>query len=233
MNERRREPRVWVPGIAVLRSGAQAPTVWRVSNLSTGGAALEGDGTLAPGPLWMTLHVAGFEGLDLRAKVLRRQLARSGRAGVRFVELTGEQREALADIVSAVHAPALVRRRALVVIPDDKRAPGLTAELTAIGFAVRRETSPGQAAAWLQKEGAELLLVDDSAVEADRWSLLQFAHDTVPETRRLVLAQDVRGFRLYYAIKAGWVEGLVEPTMVGDTLARHLLASAPPRRHAI
>ena len=40
-----------------------------------------------------------------------------------------------------------------------------------------------------------------------------------------MLANDVRGFRLYYAMKAGLVDGLVEPAAVGDTLARDLVGS--------
>jgi hypothetical protein len=236
-NERRRERRIWVPGVAVLQSGGQPPAVWRVSNLSTGGAALIGDGGLMMSPLTLRLHVAGFETLYLSARVLRQQLiTRSGRCGIRFVDVGDRQRRMLRDIASAEHTPTLVSRRALVVIPDVHKAPNLVAELTGMGFDVRRESSPGQAAAWLQREGAEVLLVDESAVEIDRWSLLRFTHDTAPETRRMVLAEDVRGFSLYYAIKAGLVEGLVEPSMAGDALARHLLAAQskkqPARRRA-
>src|SRR5437899_1903532 len=35
--ERRREPRVVVAGIAVLSGGAQSPLIWRLTNLSSGG----------------------------------------------------------------------------------------------------------------------------------------------------------------------------------------------------
>ena len=45
--------------------------------------------------------------------------------------------------------------------------------------------------------------------------------------RRFVLAPDVRGFRLYFAMKAGLVDGLVEPAMPRHTLARHLLGAVP------
>lgn len=234
--ERRRQRRIWVPGIALLRSGGQPPSVWRVHNLSAGGAALIGDGALVSGALSLTLHVAGFEPLEVSAKVLRRQLVtRGGRCGVRFVNVTEPQRRVLAEILAVEHAPAAVRRRALVVAPSSARGPHLAAELAAIGFAVRHETSPGQAAAWLQRESADVLLVDESAVEADRWSLLQFAHDTAPEMRRLVLAADVRGFRLYFAMKAGLVDALVDPSTGGDELARQILAGttkSPSRRSA-
>ena len=43
--------------------------------------------------------------------------------------------------------------------------------------------------------------------------------------RRFVLAPDVRGFRLYFAMKAGLVDGLVEPAMPRHILARHLLGA--------
>ncbi len=235
-SERRRQRRIWVPGVAVLRSGAQPPTIWRVSNLSAGGAGLLGNGALLSGPLSLTLYVAGFEPVELSAKVLRRQLVtRGGRCAVRFTSLTEAQRQVLADVLAADHTPKLLANRALVVTPHATRSPRLEAELTAIGFSIRHETSPGQAAAWLQREGAEVLLVDESVVEADRWSLLQFALDTAPEIRRLVLAEDVRGFRLYFAIKAGLVDGLVSPTMDGHHLARQVLAGttrAPSRRQA-
>jgi hypothetical protein len=224
--ERRRARRVWVAGVAVLRSGAQPPSVWRVANLSAGGASLVGEGALLAGRLAMSLHVAGFPDLEVEATLVRRQLStRSGRCAVKFVGLSEGQRSILREILGADHTPATARRRALLVHADEARAPSLAAELAGLGFGVRNETSPGQAAAWLQREAAELLLVDRRIVETDRWSLLQFARDTAPEMRRFVLAEDVRGFRLYFALKAGLVDGLVEPAMPRDTLARHLLGA--------
>jgi hypothetical protein len=222
-SERRRAPRVWVAGVGVLRSGTQPPSVWRVSDLSAGGAALVGDAPLVAGRHALRLHVAGFASLDLDVKVLRRQLlTRGGRCGVMFQDVTEAQEQTLRAMAAADHASSIATRRALVVAPNGARARALTSELLPMGFDVRQEVSPGQAGAWLQREETEVLLVDESVVEADRWSLLQFARDTAPEIRRLVIASDVRGFRLYYAIKAGLVDALVEPTMAGDVLARQL-----------
>jgi hypothetical protein len=236
-SERRRAPRVWVPGVAVLTSGTQPPSVWRVSNLSVGGVGLVGDGRLETGRHSLALHVAGWEPLALEVKVLRRQLlTRGGRCGVRFVDVTEPQARTLREIAAAAYGPSDVGPRALVVAPDEGRAKALSKELGLLGFAVRREASPGQAGAWLQREETEVLLVDESVVAADRWSLLQFVRDTEPEMRRLVIASDVRGFRLYYSIKAGLVDGLVEPTMSADEIARHLSGApaetAPRRRRA-
>jgi hypothetical protein len=233
-SERRRAPRVWVPGIAVLSSGAQPPSVWRVSNLSAGGVGLVGDGRLETGRYTLALHVAGSEPLELEVKVLRRQLlTRGGRCGVRFDGVTPPQQRALRDIAAAEHAPAPAARRALVVAADAGRAEPISRELAFLGFGVRREPMPGQAAAWLQREESEVVIVDERVLEAERWSLLQFVRDTAPEARRLVIASDVRGFRLYYAIKAGLVDALVEPKMAADALARHLTSAptaATPRR---
>jgi ActR/RegA family two-component response regulator len=223
LGERRHATRTWVAGVAILQAGGQPPSVWRVSNLSVGGAGLVGDGTLAPGLHTLCLHVAGFAALDLHAKVLRRQvMTRGGRCAVKFVDVTDAQSEMLRAMMAADHTAAPVARRALVVTADDVRARTLTRELTSLGFSVRREKSAGQAVAWLQREETEAILVDEGVVGADRWNVLQFVNDTAPETRRLVIANDVRGFRLYYAIKAGLVEGLVEPTSAGEALARHL-----------
>jgi hypothetical protein len=226
-SERRRAPRAWVPGLAVLTSGTQLPSVWRVSNLSAGGVGLVGDGRLETGRHALALHVAGFAPLALEVNVLRRQLmTRGGRCGVRFVDVDEAQRRTLVEMATVDHAPTPGGRRALVVAPDAVRGKALAKELALLGFVVRSETSPGQAGAWLQLEETEALFVDESAVEADRWSLLQFVRDTAPEVRRLVIASDVRGFRLYYAIKAGLVDALVEPTIAADALARHV-AGAP------
>src|SRR3954466_128123 len=86
-HERRHGSRVWVPGVAVMRGGGQPPSVWRVANLSLGGASLTGDGVLPPGRLSLALHVAGFEPVEVDAKILRRQLVtRAGRCAVKFVE---------------------------------------------------------------------------------------------------------------------------------------------------
>src|SRR5215471_18613730 len=227
-HERRRERRVSVAGVALLRGGAQAPSVWQVTNLSMGGASLLGEGALPAERLSLGLHVAGFPAVEVEARVLRRQLVtRAGRCAVKFVDVPEAQRNLLRDILAADHTPPLVQRRALIVDREEARSPSLSRELTTLGFTIRRETSPEQAAAWLQKESTEVLLVGESVIQANRWSLLQFVRDTAPEIRRFVLATDVRGFRLYYAIKAGLVDGLVEPKMAGDTLARHLLGAAP------
>jgi DNA-binding NtrC family response regulator len=169
--------------------------------------------------------------------VLRRQLlTRGGRCGVRFMAVTESQQRVLGAIEAADHSPTAAARRALVVTRDDERARTLAGELRPLGFAVRREASPGQAGAWLQREETEAVIVDEGLVELDRWSLLQFVRDTAPDVRRLVIASDVRGFRLYYAMKAGLVEGLVEPAVAGDDLARHLMgvpaASKMRRRRA-
>jgi CheY-like chemotaxis protein len=219
----------------VLQSGPQRPSVWRIGNLSTGGAGLVGDGVMVPGRQAACLHVAGFPALELEGTVLRQQLVkRGGRCAVRFLDLTEAQRNTLGEITRATHGPLLVTRRALVVTPNKTRSRAMSRELAAFGFAVREETSPGQAVAWLQREETEVLLVDESVIEADRWSLLQFVRDTAPEIRRLVIADDVRGFRLYYAMKAGLVDGLVEPAAAGDALARHLVGAyvAPARKRA-
>ena len=226
--ERRREPRIRVAGVAVLQGGAQPPSIWRVTNLSLGGASLVGDGAMLPASFSISVHVGGFSVVEARAKVLRRQLVtRAGRCAIKFVDMSESAREVLREILDADHPPLLVRRRALIVDRDQAPMRALSAELASLEFIVRRETSPEQAAAWLQREDTEVLLVSESVVGSNGWSLLEFARDTTPETRRLVLAEDVRGFRLYYAIKAGLVDGLVGRKMAGDVLARHVLGAAP------
>jgi hypothetical protein len=236
--ERRREPRIRVAGVAVLQGGGQPPSVWQVTNLSLGGASLVGDGALLPARFSVSIHIGGFPAVDVDAQVLRRQLVtRAGKCAVRFVDVSESVKEALREILGADHTPLLVRRRVLIVDRDEAPMLTLSAELASLGFTVRRETSPEQAAAWLQREDTEVLLVGESVVASQAWSLLEFVRDTAPEIRRLVLAEDVRGFRLYYAIKAGLVEGLVGRKMAGDTLARHVLGAAPAqsrasRRHA-
>ncbi len=221
--ERRKAIRVPVAAVAVLNSATQPPSIWQVRNLSAGGVALVGDAALIPGRHLLTLHAAGFPPLDLRVAVLRCQLAPSGkRCAVRFVEVTPEQRHVLSQIIAADHSPAHGGHRALVLAPRGERAQHLRDELNRLGYLVRHEESSGQALAWLQREETEALFVDESVLDTDRWSLLQFVRDTVPEARRFVIANDVRGFRLYYAIKAGVVEALIEPSTTGDSLARHL-----------
>jgi hypothetical protein len=228
--ERREERRVPVSGVALLQGGGQAPAVWRLTNLSQGGAALIGDGTLPSAQFALGLHVAGFAAVDLEAKVLRRQLVvRDGKCAVRFVGVGEAQKQALRDILAADHSAAIGGRRALIVDRDDVKTPGLSSELVALGFNVRRESAPEKAAAWLQREETEVVLVGERIVAGHRWNLLEFIRDTAPEIRRFVLASDVRGFRLYYAIKAGLVEGLIPPDLAGEALARYLLgAVAPP-----
>jgi PilZ domain-containing protein len=226
--DRRRQRRTWVPGIAVVRVDGQPSSAWRIVNLSLGGASLEGDGALPVAPFSLGLYVAGCEAVDVNARILRKQVVtRAGRCAIRFSELTEAQRRALEGILSVEHAPSLTRRRALVVDREDGHARALVPELAAMGFTVRAESSPEHAAAWLQKESAEVLLASERAIELNRWSLLQFVRDTAPETRRLIVADAVRGFGLYYAMKAGLVEGLIDPALPAETLAQHLLGTPP------
>jgi len=225
-----------VSGVALLRGGAQAPSVWRLTNLSMGGAALIGDGALPPAQLALGLHVAGFEPIDLEVKVLRRQLViRGGKCAVKFVGVGEAQKKALREILAADHTQAIGGRRAMIVDHGDVKDPALSSELVALEFNVRRESSPESAAAWLQREETEVVLVGERILSAHRWSLLEFVRDTAPEIRRFVLASDVRSFRLYYAMKAGLVEGLIPPDTASETLARYLLGStvhteSKPRR---
>lgn len=220
--ERRQAARVPVAAIAVMHSATQPPSIWRVTNLSLGGVGLVGNAALVAGRHRVTLHVAGFPALDLHIAVLRSQLVSHGRrCGARFVDLTRDQREALAAITAADHGPVQIARRVQVVVPSGGRAQHLCTELGRLGYSARHEVSSGQALAWLQREESEALIVDETVLAADRWSLLQFVRDTAPDVRRFVIASDVRGFRLYYAIKAGMVEALIEPSAAGDSLARH------------
>src|SRR5882724_2403168 len=113
--ERRRQRRVSVAGIAVVEGGGQPPSVWRIANLSVGGASLVG-GTLPSGPLSVSFHVAGFPAVEVAAKILRRQLVtRAGRSAVKFMDVPETHRQALREILGADHAPLLVSRRALIV----------------------------------------------------------------------------------------------------------------------
>src|SRR5205814_9664580 len=105
---------------------------------------------------------------------------------VKFADVADVQSQMLRRILAADHTPSLVQKRALIVDGQDGLPPALLAEIASLGFAIREESSPEQAAAWLQKESTEILLVAESAIESNHWSLLQFARDTAPEIRRLV-----------------------------------------------
>jgi hypothetical protein len=217
-----------VAAVAVVHSATRPPSIWRVTNLSVGGLGLVGDATLVAGRHRVTLYAAGFPAMDLQVAVVRAQLATAGkRCGVRFVDVTPAQRDALAAMVAADHTPALGAHRALVLVADAARARHLCDELAGLGYTARHEPSAGQSLAWLQREETEVLFVDDSIIATDRWNLLKFVRDTTPDVRRFVIANDVRGgFRLYYAMKAGVVEALVEPSATADVLARHLASAS-------
>ena len=117
----------------------------------------------------MDLHVAGFPDLALETRLVRRQLAtRARRCALRFVDTSDEQRRILGEMLGADHAAAPARRRALLVHVDQAHIPALATDVAALGFSVRSETSTGQAAAWLQRESADLLLVEHRVVETDR-----------------------------------------------------------------
>ena len=221
--ERRRARRVWVAGVAVLRGGAQPPSVWRVGNLSLGGASLLGEGALA-GRLAMSLHVAGFPDMELTATLVRRQLStRAGRCAVRFVDVSDGQRQLLRDILAADHSPAHSRRARCWSSRTTSAVPRSPPSSPRSGSRCATRPLPDRRRPGCSGRARRCCWWTVASWRWIGWSLLQFARDTAPEMRRFVLAEDVRGFRLYFALKAGLVDGLVEPQMPRDTLARHLL----------
>ncbi|HEY0708076.1 MAG TPA: PilZ domain-containing protein [Polyangia bacterium] len=104
--DRRRDPRVPFATCATLWLGAAEIGVYRIVDLSAGGALIEGR---CPAPVGYALtanfHLAGFE-IPVAAVVARNENPRVERFAIRFEAMLPEAREWIRALVQEVREPA-------------------------------------------------------------------------------------------------------------------------------
>lgn len=230
---RRKHRRSQVPAVAVIPAEGGSVAVWHVRDVSLGGACIVGDAMLLSGQrLSLSLYLAGGPPLELSAKVVRRQLAtRRGQCAITFEDLHPAQIATLAQAIEAWSDPARAPESpdTLVVASASPRLlPPLMRELRALGRTPRQVASSFEAAAWLQRDSAAVL-VEQDMIEVGGWNFMHFVRDTWPDVRRLVIAKDIHSFRLNLALRCGLVDAVVDKPFRAAALAAKLEAGHEAR----
>jgi CheY-like chemotaxis protein len=181
-----------------------------VQDLSVGGACLMGHLSSRPGMrLTVMLSFPGRPAFSVMAVVVRHDDLgpTRERTAVSFVELTAEQEDTIQEAIVA----ALERERArllatvLVISSDDESRGALEHDLRALGVEAVAVGTPLEALAWLERPGTRIatVVVDVSPGAAQGLDVLDFVGENHPRIQRVVMADEVRPFRLDLALRSG------------------------------
>ena len=129
------------------------------------------------------------------------------RTAVTFCDLTPEHEDAIQETI----ADALERERArlaatvLVLAPDGESRDALEDDLRALGIEPVGVATPLEALAWIERPGARIVtaLIDVSPGAATGLDVLEFLGEHHPDIHRVVMADEVRPFRLDLALRSG------------------------------
>jgi CheY-like chemotaxis protein len=230
--ENRRHARSEVVATAVVFSSEQLHGTFLVQDLSVGGACLMGHFTSPPGKrLHLLLQFPGKPALSVRAALVRHDTLgpTRERTAVSFMGLTAEEEDAIQEAIVA----ALERERArllatvLVISADDLSRGALEHDLHAIGVQAVAVATPLEALAWLERPGACIatIVVDVSPGAAQGLDVLDFVGESHPDIRRVVMADEVRPFRLDLALRSGRAHRVLRKPWDRD----HLQETLAPR----
>jgi CheY-like chemotaxis protein len=210
LSENRRHARSEVVATAVVFAAGHMHGTFLVQDLSVGGACLMGHFTSAPGKrLHLLLQFPGKPPFSVAAEVVRHDTLgpTRERTAVTFIGLHAEQEDAIQEAIVA----ALERERArllatvLVISADDLSRGALEEDLHALGVEAVTVSTPLEALAWLERPGACIatVVVDVSPGAAQGLDVLDFVGENHPDIRRVVMADEVRPFRLDLALRSG------------------------------
>lgn len=212
--EHRRHARSEVVATAVVFSAGQLHGHFLVQDLSVGGACLMGHFTTPPGRrLTMMLQFPGKPAFSVNALLVRHDALGPlrERTAVTFVELEPEQEDAIQEAIVA----ALERERArllatvLVISADDDSRIALEHDLGLLGVQAVAVATPLEALGCLERPGTRIatVVVDVSpgpgAGAGVGLDVLDFVGEAHPRIQRVVMADEVRPFRLDLALRSG------------------------------
>jgi CheY-like chemotaxis protein len=209
-DNRRRHSRREVMATAMVFSTHKMHGNFLVQDLSAGGACLVGHlEAPADARLTLLLQFPGKPPFSVTATVVRHDTRglTSARTAVTFVDLTAEQE----DVIQEGIATALERERArlaakvLVLAPPDDSRDTLEQDLRAIGLEAVGVSTPLEALAWLERPGMRVttVLIDVSPGAGTGLDVLEFLGENYPDIQRVVMADEVRPFRLDLALRSG------------------------------
>jgi CheY-like chemotaxis protein len=208
--ELRRYIRSEVVATAVVFSSGQMHGNFLVQDLSVGGACLMGHFTTPPGRrLTVMLQFPGKPAFSVVARLVRHDTLgpTRERTAVTFIELEAEQEDAIQEALVATLERERARLRAtvLVISADDESRDALEHDLRALGVEAVTVATPLEALAWLERPGASIatVVVDVSPGAAQGLDVLDFVGESHPGIQRVVMADEMRPFRLDLALRSG------------------------------
>jgi CheY-like chemotaxis protein len=208
-DNRRRYSRRELIATALVFSPQRMHGSFLVQDLSAGGACLIGHLEVPLGArLTLLLQFPGKAPFPVAATVVRHDgpPARA-RTAVTFSDLTAEHEDAIQETIK----DALERERArlaatvLVLAPEGDNRDALEDDLRALGVEPVGVSTPLEALAWLERPGARIAtaLVDVSPGASTGLDVLEFLGEHHPDIHRVVMADEVRPFRLDLALRSG------------------------------
>jgi CheY-like chemotaxis protein len=208
--ENRRHARSEVVATAVVFSSGHMHGSFLVQDLSAGGACLMGHLDAMPGmKLTLLLTFPGKPAFPLAAVVVRHDALgpTRERTAVNFVDVSAEQEDTIQDalIASLERERARLAATVLVISPDDISCGALEHDLRALGHEAVSVSTPLEALAWLERPGARIatVVVDVSPGASQGLDVLDFVGENHPRIQRVVMADELRPFRLDLALRSG------------------------------
>jgi CheY-like chemotaxis protein len=209
-DNRRLYARREVLATAMVFSAYRMHGTFLLQDLSVSGACLVGHLETAPGSeLTLIIQCPGKTPFSLNATVVRhdeRGLLRA-RTAVSFIRLNAEQEDIIHDTI----ATALERERArlaatiLVLAPADDGRDALETDLHELGLEAVGVATSLEALAWLERPGTRITtaVIDVSPGVATGLDMLEFLDQYHPQIRRVVMADELRPFRVDLALRSG------------------------------
>jgi DNA-binding NtrC family response regulator len=155
------------------------------------------------------LQFPGKTPFSVRARVVRNDdhHRKSARTAISFVDLAADDEDSIHEaIMTALERESAQRSATILVLDHD--APSRTAlerDLRALGHQAVGVATPLEALSWLERPDARIatVVVDLSGGPAHGLDVLEFLGAHHPTIQRVVMADEVRPFRLDLALRSG------------------------------
>lgn len=235
-DERRRHARSEVVATAVVFTRDRMHGTFFVQDLSAGGAYLLGHLDVHPGEKITTLlRFPGKAPFSVEARVVRhepRTSAHDDHTAISFLGLLAEQEDIIHEAIVAALERETARLSAtiLVIDPDDATRDALEHDLRALGHQPLAVSTPLEALSWLERPGTHIstVFVDVTPGSAQGLDVLDFLGEHHPEIRRVVMAGEVRPFRLDLALRSGRAHQVLKKPWDRRHLAEAVAAPRSP-----
>jgi CheY-like chemotaxis protein len=235
-DNRRRHPRREVMATARVFSVEKMHGNFLVQDLSAGGACLVPDFQAAAGArLTLLLEFPGRPSASfaVTAVVVRHDalgLTRA-RTAVSFVGLTAEQEDTIQEIIVAALERERSRREATVLVlgPESETRDALQEDLRALGLQSVGVATPLEVLDWLERPGSRIatVMVDVSIEAGHGLDVLDFLGEHHPRIQRVVMADELRPFRLDLALRSGRAHRILHKPWNRRALEEAVTAEGP------